>query len=130
MKATIKVCAAAIIKQSKVLLTRRAASEEMGGGWEFPGGKIEADETPEECVLREIREELAIDIEVDSFCTNVQYEYESFFLDMDVYYCRISEGTIGISVHDKFVWAEIDRLLSFDLLPADILVAKKIISRE
>lgn len=126
MKPTTKVCAAVIIELGKVLLTRRAASEEMGGSWEFPGGKIEADETPEECVVREIREELAIDIEVDSFCTNVQCEYEDFHLDMDVYFCRIVNGTIDVSVHDKYVWAEIDRLLNFDLLPADIMVAKEL----
>jgi 8-oxo-dGTP diphosphatase len=130
MKPTIKVCAAAIIENEKVLLTRRAPSEKMGGGWEFPGGKIENGETPEECVVREIKEELAIDVEIRSFCTNIQYDYEEFYLEMGVYYCRLVEGIIDLSVHDKFIWARIDSLLSFDLLPADTLVAKKIVFEE
>lgn len=130
MKPMIKVCAAAIIENEKVLLTRRAPSKKMGGGWEFPGGKIEDGETPEECVVREIKEELAIDVEIRSFCTSIQYDYEEFYLEMDVYYCQLVEGIIDLSVHDKFIWARIGSLLSFDLLPADTLVAKKIVFGE
>ena len=123
MKKRVKVCAALIMDNGKVLITRRAPSERQAGGWEFPGGKMKEGETPEECVIREIKEELSIDIIVKSFCTNVKHDYEEFHLDMDVYYCEIKKGIIDMSVHDQYAWVSVIDLLSFELLPADIKVA-------
>lgn len=130
MKRVIRVAAAAILDGNQILLTRRSPGESMPCGWEFPGGKIEADETPEECVIREIREELSIHISVDSLCTNIQYEYEEFFLDMDVFFCSLVEGQIDLSVHDQFAWVEINKLLKYDLLPADKIVSARILEGE
>ncbi|HQC55189.1 MAG TPA: (deoxy)nucleoside triphosphate pyrophosphohydrolase [Clostridia bacterium] len=127
MNKTVKVCAAAIMDGDRVLIARRAPAEKMAGGWEFPGGKIKAGETPKECVSREITEELAVEIEVLNFCINVKQSYGDFNLDMDVYYCRIKKGFIDMMVHDQYAWVPVEKLLSYNLLPADIMVAEKII---
>jgi 8-oxo-dGTP diphosphatase len=121
----IKVTAG-IINIDKVLITRRAPKENFGGGWEFPGGKIEVNETPEECLVRELKEELNIGVSVGDFCTEVIHDYGNMVINLIAYYCTIVNGGISISVHDKYKWSRIDDLLKYDLLPADIPVAKKV----
>ena len=125
MKIT-QVSAGIIIDKNRVLLTRRAPKEAFAGGWEFPGGKLEAGETPQKCLTRELKEELAIDIAVGNFCMEVLHHYDTISVCLLSYYCTITKGHVSISVHDKYVWAPIDALLSYDLLPADVPIAKKI----
>jgi len=69
----IRVAAGVITDNDKVLITRRALKENFAGGWEFPGGKIELNETPEDCLIRELKEELNIDISIDKFCTEATH---------------------------------------------------------
>ncbi|NLY49272.1 MAG: (deoxy)nucleoside triphosphate pyrophosphohydrolase [Clostridiales bacterium] len=83
----IKVVAGVIIKNNKVLITRRAPKENFGGGWEFPGGKIEANETPEECLARELKEELNVNISVGKLCTEVYHIYNDISICLIAYYC-------------------------------------------
>lgn len=123
----IRVAAGVITDKDKVLITRRAPEEKFVGGWEFPGGKIEADETPEVCLARELKEELNIIVSIDKFCTEVTHNYGNMIIDLIACYCTIVDGKIQISVHDKYKWVEIVDLLKFDLLPADIQIAKKVI---
>ncbi|HHV71407.1 MAG TPA: 8-oxo-dGTP diphosphatase MutT [Clostridia bacterium] len=122
----IKVTAGVITDNDKVLITRRIPKENFAGGWEFPGGKIEDNETPEDCLVRELKEELNIDVSIDKFCTEVTYDYGNLNIDLIAYYCTIVGGEIQISVHDKYKWVKISDLLKFDFLPADIPIAKKV----
>jgi len=122
----IKVAAGVIKDNDKILITRRAPEENFAGGWEFPGGKIEVNETPEACLARELKEELNIDISIDKFCAEVTHDYGYMSVNLFAYYCTIVDGEIQISVHDKYKWVGINDLLKYDLLPADITIAKKV----
>ena len=123
---TIQVIAGVINDIDKVLITRRAPQEHFAGSWEFPGGKIENNETQQECLKRELKEELNIDVAVGKLCTEVIHDYGDVNINLIVYYCTIVEGEISISVHDRYKWVRINDLLEYKLLPADIPVAKKV----
>jgi len=122
-----KVTAAIIIKNSKVLIARRASDEKLAGGWEFPGGKIEDGETPEECLARELQEELCIDAKINQFVAESQYEYEHGAILLLAYAAEIVGGQMKLCVHDKIEWTDKDHLLLFGLLPADIPIARKVV---
>lgn len=122
----IRVAAGVITDKDKVLITRRALNENFAGGWEFPGGKIEANETPEDCLIRELKEELNIDVSIVKLCSEATHDYVNLSINLVAYYCKIINGSIQLSVHDRYKWTRIIDLLKFELLPADILIAKKI----
>jgi len=122
----IKVTAGIIRDKDKVLITRRAPKENHAGGWEFPGGKVEENETPEECLARELKEELHLDVSIGEFCTQVTHDYGHININLLAYYCIIVEAEIQVSVHDKYQWVKINDLLKYDLLPADIPIARKV----
>jgi len=123
---TIKVTAGVIVDGDVVLITRRAPKENFAGGWEFPGGKVEVGETPEDCLVRELKEELNITVSVSKFCTEVTHSYANIHINLLAYYCIITDGSIQVSVHDRYKWVRINDLLKYDLLPADIYIAKKV----
>lgn len=123
---TIKVIAGVIMDENKVLITRRAPKEKMAGGWEFPGGKIELNETPQECLARELTEELNITVSVGEFCTEVNHNYDNIIINLVAYYSTIVSGEIMMTVHDKYKWVKVTDLLQYDLLPADVPIAIKI----
>lgn len=122
---TIKVVAAIIIKDKKVFACERAKGD-LAGGWEFPGGKIEESETPEEALIREIKEELDADISVDSFLMNVQYDYPSFHLDMDCYICSLISKEFVLLEHSNYKWLSKSELDSVNWLEADIDIVKRL----
>jgi len=124
---TIKVTAGVIIDNGKVLITRRAPNENHAGGWEFPGGKMETDESPEECLVRELKEELNISVNINKFCTEVTHDYGNVIINLIAYYCSIIDGEIQLSVHDKYKWVDISNLPKHELLPADVSIAEKVI---
>ncbi|ERP39295.1 (deoxy)nucleoside triphosphate pyrophosphohydrolase [Chitinivibrio alkaliphilus] len=95
-----KVCAAVIVYNGKVLLTKRASGEQHGGFWEFPGGKCEPGERLRQCLIREIREELSIDIMPEHVIA--QTRVGDFFIHF--FKCRYLHGTITLTVHDAFYW--------------------------
>jgi len=121
-----RVTAGVITDNDKVLITKRAPKENFAGMWEFPGGKIEANETPEDCLIRELKEELNIDVSIIKFCTEATHDYGYMNINLIAYYCTINDGMIRISVHDNYMWVKIIDLLEYDLLPADISIAKKV----
>ncbi|HOB09897.1 MAG TPA: 8-oxo-dGTP diphosphatase MutT [Limnochordia bacterium] len=123
---SIRVAAGIIKDRDQVLITRRAPHEHHAGGWEFPGGKIEAGETPEACLARELKEELDIDVAVGGLCTNVTHNYGDVTVELIAYYCTIVAGELHMSVHDMCKWVNINDLLKYDLLPADVPIARKI----
>lgn len=115
---TVKVVAAIIIHENKIFATQRGYGE-FKDGWEFPGGKIEPGETPQEALVREIKEELDIEIEVKDFLETVEYDYPDFHLSMDCFFCSIRSGEMVLKEHEAAKWLTVETLDSVDWLPAD-----------
>ena len=122
---TIKVAAAIIKKDNKIFATQRGYGE-FKGGWEFPGGKIEPNETPQEALIREIREELETEIALEEFVQTVDYDYPAFHLTMYCYFCTIKRGNLKLLEHSDAKWLAKDELDSVAWLPADLDLIEKI----
>lgn len=120
------VTAAVIIKEGKVFIARRAPGENSAGGWEFPGGKIEKGETPQESLKRELFEELGIKTEIGEFVAESVYEYPKGAIRLLAYRAEITDGKIELSVHDDCRWVPIGDMPVNGLLPADIPIAAKV----
>ncbi len=118
---TIKVVAAIIHKNGKILATQRGYGD-YKDGWEFPGGKMQADETAEEAIVREIDEELRVKIRPEVLVTTVDYDYPNFHLTMHCFLSEIVEGEIKLTEHEAMKWLTEDQLDTIDWLPADIEV--------
>lgn len=114
-----------IIRDSKVFATQRGYGE-WKDWWEFPGGKIEPGETPEEALRREIREELATEIEVGQLLTTVEYEYNKFHLTMHCHLCTVVSGKLSLLEHEDARWLTMDELDTVKWLPADVEVVEKL----
>ena len=121
----IEVVAAIISADGKVLATQRGYGEHKDK-WEFPGGKMEAGETPEEALRREIREELAADISVDRFVCTVEHDYPSFHLTMHNYLCHIVSGHLELLEHEAAKWLDIAHIDTVDWLPADLKILPRL----
>ena len=121
-----EVSAAIIIRDQKVLMARRAAGESLAGFWEFPGGKREADETISDCLIREIREELALNIEVMGEFGVSDYQYPGGEIRLIGLLAEIKNGEISMTVHDAVEWIELRKVLDYKLAPADIPLAEKL----
>jgi len=115
----IKVVAAIIQKENKILATKRGYGEFINM-WEFPGGKIEPGETKEQALVREIKEELNIEINVDKFAIDIEYQYPNFYLFMSCFMCSIKEGSIELLEHNDGKWITKEELNTLNWLPADI----------
>ena len=117
---------AAIIKHGdKVFATQRGYGE-LKGGWEFPGGKIEAGETPQQALIREIKEELDTEIEVNAYMDTVEYDYPTFHLSMDCFWCEIVNGDLVLKEHEAARWLTKEKLDEVEWLPADVTLIEKI----
>lgn len=116
---TVRVVAAIIIENGKVFATQRGYGE-FKDGWEFPGGKIEPGETPEEAIVREIKEELDTEVEVIELLDTVEYDYPNFHLSMGCFICKIKSGDLVLKEHEAAKWLTKDTLGSFEWLPADM----------
>lgn len=115
---TVRVVAAIIIENGKVFATQRGYGE-FKDGWEFPGGKIEQGETPEEAIVREIKEELDTVVEVGELLDTVEYDYPNFHLSMDCFICKIKSGDLVLKEHKSAKWLTKEILRSVEWLPAD-----------
>lgn len=127
MKKHIEVVAAIIYKDGAYFATQRGYGE-FEGMWEFPGGKIEPDESPEDALKREIKEELGIDITIDKFLCTTEYDYPSFHLTMLCYLCSIEAGEIVLREHKSARWLTTETLDSVEWLHADKEVVETILS--
>ena len=117
----IEVVAAIIVKDHKVFATQRGYGE-WKDFWEFPGGKIDAGETPEEALRREIKEELDTEIAVGELFTTINYDYPTFHITMHCYLCTIENGSLTLLEHEAAKWLSLDQLDSVTWLPADQIV--------
>lgn len=122
---TINVVAAVIMTEGKVFATQRGYGE-FKDGWEFPGGKVEAGESPEEALRREIREELEVEVNVGDLIDTIEYDYPAFHLSMKCYACTIAGGSPHLLEHEAARWLSADQLDSVAWLPADITLIPKI----
>ena len=125
---TIRVVAAIIIENGKVFATQRGYGE-FKDGWEFPGGKIEPNETPEEAIVREIKEELDTEVEVVELLDTVEYDYPNFHLSMDCFICKIKSGDLVLKEHEAAKWLTKETLGSVEWLPADLELIPQIEQR-
>ena len=115
---TIEVVAAIIIKDGEVFATQRGYGE-WQGWWEFPGGKIEPGETPQEALVREIREELDTDISVGALLETVEWDYPTFHLTMHCYLCTLLSASLNLNEHQAAAWLTPQTLTTVKWLPAD-----------
>ena len=122
---TIRVVAAVIRSEDKIFATARGYGE-FKGQWEFPGGKIESGETPQEALVREIQEELDVKVEVGDLIDTIEYDYSSFHLSMDCFWCNVTEGEITLKEAEDARWLSKDELYSVDWLPADMELTEKL----
>jgi 8-oxo-dGTP diphosphatase len=127
---TINVAAAVIIRTAddgnKQLFATQRGYGDWRGWWEFPGGKIEADETPEQCIVREIREELATEVRAESCVGTVEYDYPAFHLTMHCILCSIISGKLELLEHENAKWLTRETLRTVKWLPADELILDKV----
>lgn len=127
---TVKVVAP-IIKavnengETIIFATQRGYGD-FKGGWEFPGGKIESGETPQEALKREIIEELDTEVSVGELMDTVEYDYPQFHLSMDCFWCQIVRGNLVLKEHEAARWLTKDELNNVEWLPADITLIEKI----
>ena len=126
---TVKVVAAIICddmkEKNKIFATARGYGE-LKGGWEFPGGKVELGETPQQALIREIIEELDTEIKVGELIDTVEYDYPTFHLSMDCFWAEVKEGHLELKEAEAAKWLTKDQLDSIDWLPADILLIDQI----
>ena len=113
-------------KNEPIIFATQRGYGEFKGGWEFPGGKIEEGETPQEALKREIKEELDTEILVGDLIDTIEYDYSTFHLSMDCFWCWIESGDLTLREHEAAKWLTKDNLDSVDWLPADVTLIEKI----
>lgn len=122
----VEVVAAIIhADDGRIFATQRGYGD-MKDGWEFPGGKVEARESPEEALKREIFEELETKIQIERLVQTVEYDYPKFHLTMHCYWCRIESGSLTLKEHEAARWLAKEQLDSVDWLPADKIVVDRL----
>jgi 8-oxo-dGTP diphosphatase len=123
----IKVTAAIIEKDGKILIARRKKDDPLKDKWEFPGGKVEDNETPEECLRRELHEELGIDSKVGDFICASKYEYAHISIELLAYKVRYVSGEFKAYDHEELKWISPSDLVKYDFPEADKPIIKKLL---
>lgn len=126
----IKVTAAIIVDSGKVFIAKRKPPGRMPGMWEFPGGKIEEGETPEQCLKRELHEELGIEVTIGRHVGTSIYEYDFYTVELMAYLAEVLSGEIELHDHADMAWVEYGELSEYEFAPADMLFVEMIKSGE
>ena len=116
----IEVVGAVLVHDGRVFAAKRGPGKSMAGYWEFPGGKVEAGETPEDALARELREELKIDVTVGEFIVTATHEAGTAVIELSTYLCTIIEGVPVLTEHEEFRWLPVSELSDVEWAPADI----------
>lgn len=124
----VTVTAAILLKDDRVFIAQRRSTDYLPSKWEFPGGKVEPGETPEECLSREMREEFGIEVSVGEFFGESVYSYERFTIRLLAYLTCWESGEPTATVHQEFRWVSIGALRDYEFLPADVPLAEKLIN--
>jgi 8-oxo-dGTP diphosphatase len=123
----IRVTAAIIQEQNKILIAQRKRDSDLPLKWELPGGKIEKNERPDECLQRELREEFGIETEIlDVFSSNIHY-YKHAKIELLAYQAKYVSGEFNLNSHEKILWVDIEGLKDYDFAEADIPIVNKLI---
>ncbi|QZY54929.1 8-oxo-dGTP diphosphatase MutT [Crassaminicella profunda] len=109
-----------INEKEEILIAKRKEEKHLGGYWEFPGGKIEAGETPEQSLIRELKEEMHIEIKIKNYFGENVYEYQRGMIKLIAYTCEIVKGKIILTDHSEYKWVKKEDLNQYELAPADI----------
>ena len=125
---TIKVVCGLIYNSGKVFICRRKAEKSLGGYWEFPGGKVEPNETYQDCLKRELQEELEMTVDVRRHFLTVCHDYDKFKIELISFLCDYKSAEFMMTDHDLFEWVTSKDLLNWNLAPADIPIAEAIIA--
>ena len=120
MKKRIVVVGAVIFSDGKIFATKRGEGMSLQGMWEFPGGKIENGETPQQALVREIQEELGAVVSVGELVTTTEHEYDFGIVELTTYRCSLISGTPAITEHSESLWLEPSQLHTLEWAPADI----------
>jgi 8-oxo-dGTP diphosphatase len=120
MPKIIKVTAAILEKDSQIIIAQRKSGDHLSGLWEFPGGKIEPGETPEECLARELKEEFDIDVSIGEFIGSNVHHYDHISIELMAYRAAWLSGSITMNDHNAYRWVTVDQLSEYDFAPADV----------
>ena len=126
----INVTAAIIKRNGKILIAKRSANGSLPNKWEFPGGKVDEGETPEECLKRELYEEFDIIVTVGNFFAESVYQYDQKKVRLIAFQVYTDADITTMNAHDDVRWVTVEELLDYDLAPADVPIAKEIQKRE
>ena len=126
----IDVVCGVIFKHNKVFLCRRKPEKQLGGYWEFPGGKIEPGETHENALRRELVEELEMEIAQLNFFHTTVHEYESFTIRLSAFTCEFAKSSYNMADHDQFEWISIENLATKRIAPADLPIVEKLLQEK
>jgi len=122
----VKVTAAILVKDNKIIIAKRGPGDALANKWEFPGGKIELHETPEQCLKREMKEEFDIDVSVGGYLGSSIYKYDHISIELLAYRTYWEDGEIDPKDHDDFKWISLEQLGEFDFAPADLVFVEKL----
>ena len=122
----IDVTAAIIVHDNKLLIAQRKSTDKLPNKWEFPGGKVEEGETLEECLIREMQEEFAIDVSIGKFIGESIYHYDHLSIRLLAYRTYWNSGDFEIKSHKKIKWIPLDEINQYDFAPADMPFVEKI----
>lgn len=123
----IAVVGAVLIENGRILAAQRPDGARLGGLWEFPGGKVEPDESPKEALVREIREELGCEVSVGDALATTEHRYDFGTISLQTFYCRLLTGTPMASEHQALRWLTVDEFASVTWAPADLPALERVI---
>ncbi len=124
----IAVVGAVLVRDGRILAAQRGEGMSLAGRWEFPGGKIEPGETPQETLRREIVEELGCRIEIGELVARTEHAYDFGLVDLSTYWCRLIDGEPALTEHAAIVWADAEELAALEWAPADVEAVETILA--